>query len=129
VAVSYSCRLNGIERIVLTKPDILDVFEEIPVCVGYLYKGERLQSFPTEPWILEKVVPQYRAVKGWKTPIHRMTQLDSLPPAFLDYVKVLEEAVEAKVAVISTGVGRKDSLLIAEELDGIVDLKKVRAGL
>jgi len=127
VAVSYSCRLNGIEKIVLTKPDILDVFEEIQICVGYTYKGERLQSFPTEPWILEKVVPEYRTAKGWKKPIHKMIELGSLPAAFLDYVKLIEDAVEAKVAIISTGVERKDSLLIDGELDGIVDLKKVRA--
>lgn len=129
VAVSYSCRLNGIEKIVLTKPDILDVFEEILVCVGYKYKGERLQSFPTEPWILEKVVPEYRTVKGWKKPTHKMMELGSLPAAFLDYVRFIEDAVEAKVAVISTGVERKDSLLIDEELDRIVDLEKVRAEL
>jgi len=129
VAVSYSCRLNGIEKIVLTKPDILDAFEEILVCVGYTYKGERLQSFPTEPWILEKVVPRYRTVKGWKKPIHKIMEYGSLPLAFLDFIKILEDAVEAKVAVISTGVERKDSLLIDEELDGIVDLKKVRAEL
>ena len=129
VAVSYSCRLNGIEKIVLTKPDILDVFEEIPVCVGYTYKGGPLQSFPAESWILEKVVPKYRLVKGWKKPVHKVKEFGSLPSAFLDYVKVLEDAVEAKVAIISTGVERKNSLLIDAELEGLVDLKKVRAEL
>ena len=129
VAVSYACRLNGIEKIVLTKPDILDVFEEIQVCLGYSYKSERLKSFPTESWILEKVVPQFRTVKGWKKPIHKMMDFGSLPTAFLDYVKLIEDAVEAKVAIISTGVERKNSLLIDEELHHIVDLKKVRAEL
>ncbi len=129
VAVSYSCRLNGIEKVVLTKPDILDIFEEIPVCVGYTYKGEPLQSFPTEAWILEKVVPRFQTVKGWKKPIHKIMDFGSLPSAFLDYLKVLEDAVEAKVAIISTGVARKDSLLIDAELDSIIDLKKVRAEL
>jgi adenylosuccinate synthase len=129
VVVSYSCRLNGIEKIVLTKPDILDLFEEIPVCIGYAYKGERLLSFPTEPWILDKVVPQYRTMKGWKTPIHKIREFRSLPPAFQDYIKVLEDAVEAKVAVVSTGVERRDSLLLDAELEGLVDLKRIRAEL
>jgi adenylosuccinate synthase len=129
VAVAYACRLNGVEKIVLTKPDILDVFEEIPVCLGYAYKGKRLRSFPAEPWILEKVVPEYRTVKGWKKPIHRVTELDSLPAAFLDYVKLIEDAIEAKVAIISTGMERKDSLLIDGELDGLVDVRKVKNDL
>jgi adenylosuccinate synthase len=129
VAVAYACRLNGVEKIVLTKPDILDVFEEIQVCLGYSYKSERLKSFPTESWILEKVIPQFRTVKGWKKPIHKMTEIGSLPAAFRDYVKLIEDAVEAKVAIISTGVERKDSLLIDGELDGLVEVKKVRSGL
>jgi len=129
VATAYSCRLNGIRKIVLTKPDILDVFEEIPVCTGYLYKGEKLPAFPTEPWILEKVVPEYRTLKGWKTPIHRLTDGESLPVEFRDYVKFLEECVEAKVCLVSTGVDRRDSILNEDELQGVVNVERVRAEL
>jgi adenylosuccinate synthase len=129
VAVSYSCRINGIEKIVLTKPDILDVFEDIRVCVGYKYKGERLRSFPTEPWILEKVTPEYLSVKGWKQPIHGLAELGALPPAFLEYVRILEDAVEARIVLISTGVERRDSVLLESELEGLVDLGKIRSSL
>ncbi len=129
VAVSYACRVNGIDRLVLTKPDVLDVFAEIPICVGYTYKGERLPSFPAEPWILEKVVPQLRVMKGWKTPIHRLTEYRDLPGEFLDYIKLIEDQVEAKVAIVSTGVERKDSLLLDSELDSLIDIAKVKARL
>jgi adenylosuccinate synthase len=129
LAVAYSCRINGIDRIVMTKPDILDVFEEIPVCIGYDYRGSSLSTFPADPWILEKVVPQYKMMKGWKTPIHHLTDRRNLPAAFLDYIKLIEERVEAKVCLVSTGVERKDSLLIDEELEGVVDLSRVRKEL
>jgi adenylosuccinate synthase len=129
VAAAYSCRLNGIEKLVLTKPDILDEFEEIPVCTGYLYKGERLRSFPTEPWILGHVVPEYRTMKGWRTPLHRAPDLDSLPGEFRDYVRLIEDCAEARVCLISTGVERQDSILVDAELDGVIDLAKVRAEL
>jgi adenylosuccinate synthase len=129
LAVAYSCRVNGIERIVLTKPDILDAFEEIPVCVGYDYKGSSLSVFPAEPWILEKVVPRYRTMKGWNSPTQHLTDRSRLPDAFNDYVKFIEDSVEARVCLISTGVERKDSLLIDEELEGLVDLGLIRMGL
>ncbi|MFZ2054711.1 MAG: adenylosuccinate synthase [Candidatus Aminicenantales bacterium] len=129
VAVAHSCRVNGIDKLVLTKPDILDVFQEIPVCIGYEYKGEALDAFPTEPWILEKVVPNYRMMKGWQTPIHRLTDRRRLPPAFLDYIKLIEDSVEARVCLISTGVERKDSILVDEEIEGVVDLERVRKEL
>ncbi len=128
LAVSYACRLNGMEKIVLTKPDVLDVFPEIPVCLGYSYKGEILKSFPTEPWILDRVTPQYRVMKGWQTPLGGITDREILPAAFLDYIRLLEDTIEARVAIISTGVARRDSLLIDEELEGMVDTAKIRSG-
>ncbi len=129
MAVAHSCRVNGIDRLILTKPDILDVFPEIPVCVGYKYNGEALDSFPTEPWILDKVVPQYKTMKGWQTPLRGLTDRGRLPAAFLDYVRLIEDAVEAKVCLISTGVERKDSILIDEELEEVADLERVRKEL
>jgi len=129
LAVAYSCRVNGIERIVLTKPDILDVFEEIPVCVGYKYKGSTLSTFPAESWILDKVAPRYKMMKGWKSPTHHLTERGRLPAAFVDYVKFIEDSVEARVCIVSTGVERKDSVLIEEELEGVVDLGRVRKDL
>jgi adenylosuccinate synthase len=129
VAVAYACRLNGSEKIVLTKPDILDALPEIPVCLAYMYKGETLRTFPPEPHILDKVTPQYRTMKGWQTPIHLAADPRSLPAAFRDYIRLLEDSIEARVAIISTGVARRDSLLVDEELVGIVDIGKIRAGL
>ncbi len=125
VAVSYSCRLNGIDQIALTKSDVLDGLEEIQVCVGYTYKGERLPSFPTESWILEKVVPQYKKVRGWKEPIQKIKDFSALPGAFKDYIKIIEDSVEARIAVISTGMERGETILVEDELKGLVDLEKI----
>ncbi len=126
VAVSYSCRLSGIDWIALTKPDVLDGLEEIKVCVGYKYKGQLLPSFPTESWILENVVPQYKKVRGWKEPVKKKKDFDALPDAFKDYLKFIEDCVEAKIAVVSTGMERQDTILKEDELAGIIDLKKVK---
>jgi adenylosuccinate synthase len=129
VATAYSCRVNGIEKIVLTKPDILDAFEEIPVCTGYLYKGEKLPGFPTEPWILEQVSPELRVLKGWRKPVHNITDWESLPGEFRDYLRFIEDAVEARVGIVSTGVERRDSILIQDQLRGVVDVDRIKADL
>ncbi len=129
VAVSYACRVNGVERIALTKPDVLDVFEEIFVCTAYQYRGERLSSFPTDPWILEKVTPEYRRMKGWKKSLHGLTDVASLPGAFLDYVHLIEDLIEARVAIISTGFERRETILIDSAIKDLVDIEKVRAGI
>ena len=126
LAVSYACRLNGISRLALTKPDVLEELDEVMVCVGYAYKGETLKSFPTESWVLEKVVPRYRRVPGWRNAVHRATGYDALPQAFKDYLRLIEDLTEAKVAVISTGIERENTILLDRELAGIVDLEKLR---
>jgi len=127
VAVRYACRINGIDRIALTKPDVLAGLGEIPVCTGYRYKGAVLKSFPAEPWVLENVVPEYRNLPGWPASLHGAAEPGSLPKTFADYVRVLEDLVETKVAVISTGVERGQTVFVDEELRGFVDLAKVRA--
>ncbi|MBA7636565.1 Adenylosuccinate synthetase, organellar chromatophore [subsurface metagenome] len=97
--------------------------------MGYAYKGERLPGFPTESWVLEKVVPQYKKVKGWKKPIEKTQDFSSLPDAFRDYLKLIEDCVEAKIAVVSTGMERRDTILVEDELKELINLKKIKIQL
>ncbi len=129
VAVSYSCRLNGIEKIALTKPDVLDGFEEILICDGYRYKNDILSSFPTESWILEKVSPCYRKVRGWRKSVQKITDFTLLPQAFKDYLKLIEDLVETEICLISTGVERRETILEEVKLKGMVNLKKIKKAI
>ena len=126
VAVSYSCRLNGIQKIVLTKPDVLDGMEELKVCTAYKYKGEKLTRFPTESWVLKDVQPIYKTVKGWKTPVLEATDYSAVPQEMKAYIKVIEDLIEANVAIISTGVERRDTIFVENELKSLLDLDKIR---
>ena len=127
LAVRYACRTNGVDRIALTKPDVLAGLGEIGVCTGYRYKGERLRSFPIESWVLEKVVPEYRMLPGWPESLRGAADLASLPRTFVDYVRVLEDLVETRVGIISTGVERGETLFIDDVIGGFFDLARVRA--
>jgi len=129
LAVSYACRVNGIQKIALTKPDVMDELDEIMVCVGYKYKGDLIHHFPTETWVLDKVVPQYKIIKGWKASLHKERDFSSLPPAFRDYIKFIEDLIQARVAIISTGMEREDTIFIEEELEDWLDLEKIKAEL
>jgi adenylosuccinate synthase len=127
MAVRYACRVNGVDRIALTKPDVLAGIAEIPVCTGYRYKGRPLKSFPAESWVLDEVVPEYRALPGWPESLHGAAERGALPRAFIDYVRALEDLVETKVAIISTGVERGQTVFLEEELRGLVDLGRLTA--
>jgi adenylosuccinate synthase len=125
--VRYACRTNGVDRIALTKPDVLAGLTEIAVCTGYRYKGRRLEGFPVESWILAEVVPEYRTLPGWPESLRGASDVGALPLTFVDYVRVLEDLVETRVAIVSTGVERGDTVFIEEELGGLVDLARLRA--
>lgn len=129
VAVRYTCRINGVDAVALTKPDVLDEFEEVRVCIGYRYKGTTLESFPTETWVLEAVEPVYRAMPGWRVPIHRASRFEGLPPAFVDYVHLLEDLVETRIAIISTGVERENTIIREDKLGGLIDPAGLRRAL
>jgi len=129
LAVSYACRVNGIGRIALTKPDVLDGLEEISICVGYKYKGQRMNSFPTESWVLDKVVPVYKKVKGWSQSVHKKRDVYSLPQEFKDYIMIIEDLIEAKVALISTGMERIDTVFVKEELKDWLILEQIKTEL
>jgi len=116
VAVSYACRLNGAKKIALTKADFLDGLENIKICIGYRYKGEKLESFPSEDWILDKVEPEYKIIQGWKRPIQGIREEREFPQAFRDYCNLIEDLVEAKVVIASTGFNRGDTVLREDEL-------------
>jgi len=129
VAVGYACRINGIAKLAVTKPDVLDGLPEIKVCTSYLYKGTPLRDFPVEPWILERVTPIYETVPGWKTPVHGLNNFEALPSEFKDYLRFLEDRVEAEAVIISTGVEREDTLFRDERLAGLIDLNVVRCAV
>ncbi len=126
VAVRYTCRINGVDRIALTKPDVLEEFDEVLVCTGYTYKGETLKSFPPEPWILENVTPVYRTLPGWRNSVRGASDAAVLPRTFRDYLALLEDLIETRVAIISTGVEREETILLSDGLEGLVDLGKLR---
>lgn len=125
VQLSYACRVNGTRHIVLTKADVLDGMEKIQVCEEYTYKGEALPSFPLESWVLEEALPRYRTVKGWDGSVAGKKSWEDLPSGFRDYVALIEDLLEVKVALISTGVGRHDIVVVDDVLSSLVDMSRI----
>ncbi|MCX8161162.1 MAG: adenylosuccinate synthase [Candidatus Saccharicenans sp.] len=123
VAVRYACRLNGVDLIALTKPDVLEGLAEVKACYAYRYKGTIIKEFPSEPWILEKVEPEYRSFPIWNRSIHRVRDFSRLPGGFLDYLKWLEDTLETRVGLISTGVDREDIICRGDEFQKILGEK------
>ena len=115
VVARYARLLNGIDAVALTKLDVLDEFDEIPICVGYRVRGEVLRDLPPEQWALEQAEPVLRTVKGWKSNTVGILDEAKLPREARAYVDLIEEEVGAPVVLISTGPRREETLLRRED--------------
>ena len=109
VVARYGQLLNGIDTIALTKLDVLDDFDEIPVCVGYRIQGEVVRNFPPDRRSLETAEPILKTFKGWKTSTVGILEEQDLPQAARDYIRFIEDEVGASVSLISTGPRREET--------------------
>jgi adenylosuccinate synthase len=110
-AARYAGRINGIDAFAITKVDVLDVLEEIPVCVGYRYKNSELKDMPCESHVLEQLEPVYRIFTGWKSSTVGMTSFHQLPEKARDYLKALSDLTDTEIAMISTGPERNQTII------------------
>jgi adenylosuccinate synthase len=108
VAVRFSCRLNGVDAIALTKLDILDTEATIPVCVAYELDGKRIDTIPAHIDDLARVKPIYETLPGWKCPISAVRKYADLPQAAKNYIAYIEKQTGVAVRWIGTGPGREE---------------------
>ena len=118
VVARYAQLLNGVDAIALTKLDVLDDFDEIPVCTGYRVNGQILRDLPPDQWSLENAEPVLHTMKGWKTSTVGILDESDLPPAARDYIDFIEQEIGAPCAMISTGPRREETLI---HEDGVLD--------
>lgn len=101
VATKYSCSINGVDGIYLTKLDVLDNLSEVKVCIGYEYMGERIDYFPASLDILEGCTPIYETFPGWRI------DGNVLPPNAKSFVDFIEDFVGVKILGVSIGPERE----------------------
>ncbi|HSK77271.1 MAG TPA: adenylosuccinate synthase [Thermoanaerobaculia bacterium] len=126
VVARYAQLLNGVDTVALTKLDVLDDFDEIPVCVSYKLHGEILRNLPPDRRSLEAAEPVLRTMKGWKRSTVGILDEADLPREARDYVDFIEQEIEAPVSFISTGPRREET--IVREHESLVRLTSGRLG-
>ncbi len=112
VVLRQSAMINGLDEIALTKIDVLDELDEIPVCTGYeLEDGRVVRDFPRHEAIAGRVTPKLETLKGWKSDTVGIREFDALPSAARDYVRFVEDQLETPISIVSTGPKREETIL------------------
>ena len=108
----YSNQINGTEWLVVTKLDVLDALDEIPVCTGYKIDGKFIDTMPADVRGLESIECVYTKLKGWNESTEGITEFDKLPKIAQDYLRFLEKESGAKIGMVSTGPDRDQTMLL-----------------
>lgn len=110
--MKYSCMINGIDEVAITKLDVLGHFDKIKVCTGYNMNGKPVKSFPTDVSHLECIEPVYEILPGWQQDISKIRKYDDLPAATKDYLNFISEQSGFKISIISVGPKRDETIIV-----------------
>lgn len=112
VALRHACRINGIEKIAITKLDVLDNFEKIKVCTAYEWNGREITEVPMDLSELWHIKPLYKEFDGWMTPTTNITSYTELPTMARKYLDFITEDLKVIACLISTGARRQETIIV-----------------
>lgn len=105
VASKYGIRMQGSDKLALTKLDVLSYMKKIPICVAYSYNGELIHNFPVGE-MLDQALPVFEYLDGWCEDISQCRSFMDLPANAKKYIEYIEDKVEQKMWLISVGAQR-----------------------
>jgi adenylosuccinate synthase len=107
----YTAMINGFDSLVVTKLDVLDELEKVPVCVGYRLGKNRITEIPATIRGFEGIEPIYDCLPGWQTSTAGISSFEQLPGRAQDYIRFLETQTGVEVGCISTGPERNQTMV------------------
>ncbi|MDO5140040.1 MAG: adenylosuccinate synthase [Eubacteriales bacterium] len=105
VATRYGVRMQGATDIALTKLDVLNYMDEIPICARYSVNGEETDEFPF-PALLPEAKPVFTSMPGWKCDISGIRTYEELPEEARNYIEYVEKAIGCRISYVSVGAER-----------------------
>ncbi|HZQ51468.1 MAG TPA: adenylosuccinate synthase [Bryobacteraceae bacterium] len=108
----YTAEVNGFDSLIITKLDVLDDLQEIPVCVAYEVDGNVITHMPASTRRMEKIKPVFEKLPGWKQSTQGTADFARLPSKARDYLKFLEERTGVEIGSVSNGPERNETFIV-----------------
>jgi adenylosuccinate synthase len=106
-ALRYAARVNGLTKLVVTKLDVLDDFEEVRVAVSYERDGKPVTGFPASARALERCAPVWRSFPGWRRATTGARCWADLPREAREYLEWIERESGVRISTVSVGAERE----------------------
>ena len=117
VLVKQAVQTGGIDGIALTKLDVLDGFDEIKICTGYMLDGEPINWLPADAAAQARIEPVFETLQGWHETSFGARSWADLPANAVRYVRYIEELIGAPVTLLSTSPEREDTILVKDPFE------------
>ncbi len=108
----YTAEVNGFDSLIITKLDVLDDLDQIPVCVAYEVAGEVITYMPASTRRMEAIKPIFETLPGWKKSTQGVSAIDRLPSEAQQYLRFLEERTGVEVGSVSNGPERNETMIV-----------------
>ncbi|PIP69086.1 adenylosuccinate synthase [Candidatus Nomurabacteria bacterium CG_4_9_14_0_2_um_filter_32_10] len=110
IALKYTCTMSGVTDLVILKSDVLDAFDKIEVCVGYLDENNKKLDWP--PIDMSLVKPIYKSFDGWKTDTTKIRKFEDLPKKMIEYLDFISNFIDIPISFISIGPDREQTIVV-----------------
>jgi len=107
----YTAEVNGFDSLIITKLDVLDELDEIPVCVAYEVDGHIVTQMPASTARLQTIKPIFERLPGWRQSTRGVTRLKDLPRRASEYLEFLEKQTEVEIGSVSNGPERSETMI------------------
>jgi len=104
--LKYTIMVNGVTELVLTKLDVLDIFEQVGIATHYVVDGEATTQLPYR--YDETTGVQVEKHTGWATRVNGVRDINDLPQPAKDYIQNLTDTLGVPFRMISVGPDREE---------------------
>jgi len=106
VAARYAAAINGVDKLAITKLDVLSGQKTLKVCTSYECNGDRFETVPSDYSVLERCRPVYDEMPGWQEDLSGVRRISDLPRAARSYLDYVVRLVDVPVELVSVGSER-----------------------
>ena len=112
VSLKYSCQINRVNELCITKIDVLNNLEEIKICKSYQGQSFEEINFNDSDFLKSLSLNEndFEIFQSWGD-ISKIKNFDSMPQSLKNYIQYIEEYLEIPIKIISLGPERSQTII------------------
>ena len=112
VSLKYSCEINNVKELCITKVDVLNELDEIKICKSYQGKQFQDINFSDSAYLNNCKLngSDFELFPSWGN-IDGIMSYDDLPQNLKNYVNFIEEYLNLPIKIVSLGPERNQTIL------------------